>query len=242
MTNIFALLLIGATASAERRLDVAGETIAGIVVQVAGGAFNDLLRNQTTDRLGSFGSAGKMLRSSNPRLWIDGQPRTGVISWLAAVNRVAGYALDRETAGSVCLAYRITARGYNIHTTSTYRDGLVRKTVATGWTETVKVLGRTRRIPVHVSFSIRAHEASGGTVRIVGTATGTADTQDFRCRLIRSAADRRAAAVLHDGMRRILLAVEDKSIAWYHAGEFSPEFDRLRTEVGAALRAGRLRR
>ena len=228
---MFALLLFCASGSAERRMDVPGETIAGIIFQVGKGAAEDVLgRRWSGSKRHDYGS---VLRSV--RLEIDGQPRTGIFSWLAAFDRTAGYALDRKTEGSVRLRYHLNIQGYGIERESVYRNDEVTLTTSTGWVERVPITKRlTREVPISVAIEIAATETAAGT-HLRGTARGTADTRAFTCPIVQQFAANRAADTLDLELGRLLATVERRGTAWFHAGEFSPEFDRLRTAIRSAL-------
>ena len=132
MNIIATLLILGASGSAERSAEY-NQTILGIVGQCVVGGVRDALQG-TGGRIDLGGTT-----IGRPALHIDGRPVTGIAAWAAATNRIAGYALDRQTEGSIGLAYRISARGYDIDTTSVYRDGFVSKSFSTGWTEVVRI-------------------------------------------------------------------------------------------------------
>jgi hypothetical protein len=196
------------------------------------------LRIDGTERTGILAWAGAAYRVAGYALdrrdpiRVDERPtanqgrRTGVFA-----DDGAGYAIDREHGGRVAYSYRVSVRGYDVRRHTEISDGRVTLTTSIGWVETVKVGRLTRRIPIHVSIEIRASEgttAGDAVTSLVGTATGTADTSDFHCRLVRRIADKRAAAELESGLGRVLLVLETTGRGWYAAGA-SDVLDAVRT-------------
>jgi len=243
MTLALALLLIGASGSAERTLE-SRDSIAGIVIQVVGGAVKDAFSETTRP-----GGLRRVLRGATfTGLEIDGRPRSGIFSWLAAADRIAGYALDRQTGGSVEYSYRLQIQQYHVLRRSRVVDDQVTLTTSTGWTERIQLTKRlTREVPISVTITITAtevtrdgagvraaaDETAGGT-RIRGVIRGTANVSDFRCQVVRGIAENRAGVELDAGLARALLVVKTKGRAYYHAGA-SDVLDALR----AAIRIGR---
>jgi hypothetical protein len=125
-----------------------------------------------------------------------------------------------------------------VTTSTAVQDGYVCKTISTGWVEKVQIGRLTRRIPIHVSVSIRADEAGNGATRIVGTATGYADTSDFRCRLVRAYAERTAASDLREGLEQALLRIQRGGTELYLAGDTGEVILILRSavQIGRAVR------
>lgn len=217
----------GATASASRSMETSA-SIGRIVAQCGAGLFHDArlvgrtsgLREKTNGFL-----AG--LEAADFRLTIDGQPREGLQAWADAAWRIGSYAADTRHAGSVGLAYRLRLRGYNITTTTAVSDGRVEKVIDAWWTETVviplppflqrllKKKAIIRKVPIHVCIPIRADEESDGTTRIVGTATGTADTRQF---CLRRVAERQATQQLNAGLRNALIEIERRGRLAYASG------------------------
>jgi hypothetical protein len=239
MTPLYAaILILGASGSATRSMEVEGESIGGIVLQVAIGGVKDVLgsieRRDGTRREISVAELTKRL----PRdywLRIDGQPRTGWKSWCEAVVRVGAYVTDCRRDGSVGYGYRLRIRGFDDVTTSTeIRDGRVVKTFNASWTERIKIGRLTREIPIHVQISIRADETDLQSTRLVGTATGTADTRDFDCRLVRRFADKRAADELDSGLADALERIQTGGTELYQHGASD-----VLTIVRDAIRIGR---
>jgi hypothetical protein len=215
VTTIYAaILILGATATAERRMET-GASIEEIIGRVAWGAVSDVIGGEQTERFDLGGLVRQeVLRTAE--LTIDGHPRTGWAAWAGAAWRVCGYALDKQNAGSVEYSYHINIRGFAVKRHTEIRDGRVTLTTSTGWVERVPITkGIVRRIPIHVSITIRADETDLQSTRIVGTATGTADTRSFRCGLVRSIADSAASRELDAGLRQALETVQRRGVQWY---------------------------
>ena len=215
-----------ATSSAVRSAEY-NQTILGIVGQLVVGGVEDVT---TSGSSGSIRGKAKAAVSvmGTASLTIDGEPAKGLAAWLHAVNRIAGYALDRQTAGSIDLAYGMTIRGYPIRTATKVTNDHVTKTFTTGWTEVVRIpvpkplqrwLGKEviRRIPINVAFQITAAETAGSTV-CRGVATGTARTDAFRFGCIRRIAEQRAADELDAGLAEALRTIQTKGEGLYAAG------------------------
>ena len=239
MNLVLTLLLIGASGSAERTLE-SRDSIAGILGQVALGAMRDattsISTNPNADRRGTVDQIRRGLRDSDPRLWIDGRPRRGIFAWLAAVDRVCGYVLDRRSEGSVAYSYCLEIQQYNVLRRTRVVNDQVTLTTSTGWVERVPITGRiTREVPINVVVEIRATEQAGSTT-IEGTARGTAGTDAFRCRVVRAIAEDRAGVELATGLERALEQAETGGRDWYASGA-SDVLDALR----AAIRIGRTR-
>jgi hypothetical protein len=246
-----AILMLGASVSVQREIET-NDTIAGIVAQVLWGAVEDAVSETTRPD----GLRRLLAGATFTRLEIDGQPRTGFFAWAAAVNRVAGYAIDARTVGRVEYSYTLQVRAYTVRRYTEIRDGLVTLTTSTAWTETVPITKRiTREIPIHVTITITARESgaiartvgaarsqpdvSASATTIQGRATGTADTRDFRCGLVRSIAARTASSELRDGLGRVLLAAEKAGRGLHASGyDIAPILDGLRAgfELGRGLR------
>jgi len=218
-----------ATGSAVRTREV-DDRIIGIVSQVAWGAVKDVLdaglgTMHTVRQTDDMERARTMLRVlSTISLWIDGQERAGIFAWAAAVNRVCGYVLDRNHAGSVEYGYSVHVRGYLVSRLTRIADDSVVLTTTTGWTEVVPITKRiTRRIPIHVSIEIRATESgifgleNRRITHIRGVAMGAADTREFRCGLIRRIAEQRAADELDIGLAEALRTIDERGTGWYLA-------------------------
>lgn len=220
---LFAVRANAASGSAQHSMEV-DDSIAGIVGQVILGGVKDVLPTlwkRATDSEGT--GRGNLLPLPNdsgfcPTLRIDGISRIGWRAWAEAGWRVVGYAADTQHAGSVCYDYRLRIRGYDIRRQTEIADGYVLLTTSTGWIETVKIGRLTREIPIHVSISIRADETDLRTTRIVGSATGTADTRDFQCRIVRRIAEQRAAAELDSGLTDALLRIQRDGTGFYRGG------------------------
>jgi hypothetical protein len=231
-----------ASGSAVRTMETE-QTILRIVAQCMGGLASDVGFSKIDVRPDWLRRGKTALADARPMLRIDGQPRTGFFAWLAAANQVAGYALDTRHVGSVELAYRVTARGYNIDTTTAVRDGFVRKTFSTDWTEVVPITKRlTREIPIHAQIRITADE-HGETTSIRGTAYGDANTAAFKCGAVRRFADVRAAGELDAGLARALREIETKGRGFYGSGaDIANVLDAMRAGIQLGQRIGRLRR
>lgn len=239
MNVVFALLLIGATGEARREV-VVDQHVSGIVARVVIGAVSDGI--QVAESAGGIQRKAKAAISvlESAVLTIDGEPRTGWRAWGEAGWRVGAYAIDARHDGSVGLAYRLRIRRYNIATSTAVSDGSVVKQIDAWWTEVVPVGRSTREIPIHVSISIRADEVGSGTTRIVGTATGTADTSDFACGLVRRIAERKASETLDRELDRCLVGIQRKGTDLYHGAD---EYTNLLDGIGSGIRTiGRLRR
>jgi hypothetical protein len=91
------------------------------------------------------------------------------------------------------------------------------KRIDAWWTESVPVGRSTRRIPIHVRITIDATEGNRATL-LVGTATGTADTRDFRCGFVRRIAERQAERALADGLAKCLRDIERGGRGYYAGG------------------------
>lgn len=237
------------------------ETIAGIIVQVAWGAVEDampkLLQSADTDGREAGGALLDV-----PTLRIDSRPRTGFWAWLAALHRVAGYALRSDVCqtcppegelDSVAYGYWLTVRGYRVRRDTEIRDGRVVLTTSTAWTEIVRIplpkflqwlLGKKeiiREVPIHVALTITADETVGRT-RLVGVAVATADTSDFHCRGVRfRIAEPKAEAALRSGLDSALLAVQQQGTDWFHAGQFDPAIGEAIARIRAGLKIQLLR-
>jgi len=243
-----AILILGATGHAERSMESA-DSIAGIVAQCVHGAWDD---GKLRGRIRAAGMVGSAFEVPDVQLTIDGQSRTDLRSWGEAAWRVGGYVADSRDDGSVGLAYRLRVHRFDIATTTSVSDGSVVKRIDAWWTEVVVIpvpcflrwlLGEqiVRRIPVHVSISIRADETSSESTRIVGTATGTADTSDFHCRGVRlRIAEPQATASLNAGLRDALATIERRGRLAYAGGaEIADVLDGI--NLGIKI-AGRIRR
>lgn len=237
MNILAALLLIGASGSATRSLE-SEQSIAGIVAGVVYGGVKDGLQLRKVHGIAEVFTCPTL--NSRPMLSIDSQPRTGWRAWGEAAIRVTYYAVaaDNRRKGSVQYSYVINLRKYCIQRRTTISDGCVTLTTDIQWTEQVDIGRLTREIPIYVRVVINANERSGGTV-IVGTGTGTADTSDFQCFIVRRIAERQAAATLDRELPRVLRAIEQRGRSWYAAGEMPS----IVSSIGDGIRAiGRLRR
>jgi hypothetical protein len=212
MNVIAAILILGASGHAERSMVVEDQQIAGIVARVIGGALGDVpsVQGPKLDNV--------LARLPAVTLTIDGEPRTGWKSWVEAVCRTAGYAADWKLDGSIEYDYRLRLRGYNVRRATVIENGSVLLTTDAWWTEVVPVGRSTRRIPIHVTIRITATE-NGVSTLLVGSATGRADTTDFRCGLVRRIAERQAAEALRVGLAKALFSVESRGREWYFASD-----------------------
>jgi hypothetical protein len=188
---LVAILILGATGQASRETTVPvgiERVLWGVVV----GGVKDVLENATGSGERGFGALAK-LETPRVRLAIDGQPQTGW-AWAEAAWRVAGYATDRRTDGSVCYEYGLRIRGYDVRRSTRIEDGSVVLT-----TDIYGSLGPKGEL-YRVSLEIRAVETGHGT-RIRGDVTGYSEIGK-RCRLVERVAgriiSRELAAVLHD--------------------------------------------
>lgn len=245
MNLVATILIIGASGHAERSMET-DETIAGIVVQCAWGAVSDALHN--SQRGIDLGGAA----IKRPTLQIDGEPRTGWRAWTEGAVRVGVYAIDARDTGSVGYQYRFRVRGYNVRRVTTIQDGHVLLTTDVWWTETVviplppflqrllKKKAIIRKVPIHVCIPIRADEESDGATRIVGTATGTADTRQF---CLRRVAERQASEQLNAELRNALAEIEQRGRIAYASGEgIADVLDGIHFGIKIGGVVGRLRR
>lgn len=235
MNILAAILLIGATGHAERSMET-DASIGRIVASVAWGAVSDVALSWEADFGAIANRVGGILASHTTpvvSLAIDGESRTGWRSWAAAGLRVGGYVADVRSDGSVGLAYSLQIRGYAISTTTAVSDGQVIKTVDAWWTETTPIIGRiTRKVPIHVSITIRATE-DAETTRLIGIATGTADTSDFRCqRIRRNRAEPDANAALRVQLPAVLRTIEREGRLFYAGGaDIADVLDRIKLGI-----------
>jgi hypothetical protein len=214
MNIVAAILVLSASGHAERSVTVEGQQIAGIVARVVGGAFGDGFASGRKRERGIAGLVSRELLESIS-LSIDGEQRTGWKSWAEAVARVGAYAADMRDSGSVVYEYRLRIRGYVVRRSTQIQDGRVVLTTDAWWTEVVPVGRQTRRIPIHVRIVILARESGTGLTTITGSATGTADTSDFRCGLVRRFAEQQAAATLNRELDRCLLGIQREGTRFY---------------------------
>ena len=249
---ITAILILSATGHAERSMET-GASIGRIVAQCLGGLANDGIGGNDGRRLspGVRNAAADVLDSL--RLTIDGQPRAGLRSWGEATLRVGAYVADCRDAGSVGYSYRLRIRGYDVRRSTAIEDGRVVLTTDAWWTEVVVIpipkglwwlLGKQiiRRIPIHVCIRITATEEAGNTL-LVGRATGSADTSEFRCRGVRlRIAAPQATASLNAGLRNALAAIEREGRLAYAGGaEIAGLLDKIHLgiEIGGIIRRRR---
>lgn len=242
MNILAALLLIGASGSATRSLE-SEQSIAGIIAGVVAGGVKDAVG--TGASVGDFEAKEVIARlqavTRTASLAIDGEPRTGWRAWGEAAIRVAYYAVatDDRREGFVQYSYIINLREYSIQRRTAISDGCVTLTTDIWWTERVPVGRQVREIPIHVRVTIRADERDLRQTRIMGTATGHADTRDFRCPIVRRIAERQAAATLQVGLAEALHGIESTGRGWYDAVELPDWLGR----IGGGIRAvGRARR
>lgn len=211
-----------------------------IVLQVIAGAVSDGLHG-TDGRFSGLSGVGRFGFSG---LKIDGEQREGFWAWCGAAYRVAGYAASdgsevRRRGGSVEYSYQLTVRGYVVRRSTRIQDGHVLLTTSTGWVETVPIGRLTRRIPIRVTFTITALEIESGSV-LRGLATGTADTGEFRCGIVRRIADQRASNELDSGLAEALGAIQREGIRYYQgAAELAPVLDEMRRAINFGRRIGR---
>ena len=212
-----------ATGSAVRSAEYE-QTISGIIARVALGGVKDVLASEGTvsirraiaDYAGGSGTSG--FGVADVRLTIDGRHVKGIAGVAHAINRVAGYALDSRSGGSVEYVYRLRIRGYDVRRSTRIENDHVVLTTSTGWTEVVPITKRiTREVPINVAIRIAATE-SGGHTRVVGTAYGAADTRQFKCSLVHRFAERMAGEKLSDGLTVALRTIQTGGERFYAAG------------------------
>jgi len=237
MNILAAILILGASGHAERSMTT-DASIGRIVASVAWGAVSDVALRTKADRI-DLGQAAKRIEEARIRLAIDGTERTGWRAWAEAGYRVGTYVADCRDAGSVGYAYQLQVRRFVIHRKTRITNDHVVLTTTADWVEIVPVGRSTKRIPIHVTIRITADERATGTL-LVGTATGRADTGAFRCGLVRSVAERTAAAELNTELGRALLAIEREGRQFYAGGhDIADVLDGIHLGIGLA---GRLRR
>lgn len=256
--NILAVILIlGASGSAERSMTTEA-SIGRIVASVAWGAVSDVFSHRDSVNVRPSPTAmGRLVREADPTLRIDGIERTGWRAWAEAGIRVARYVANETSetdrrghrgdgeveriSGSVGYSYRLDVRGYGLRRETRITDGHVLLTTDAWWVETVQVTRRiSRRIPIHVQISIRADETDSRSTRIVGAATGTADTRDFRCGIVRRIAEQRAADTLRTELDRTLVGIQRRGTYYYHGAD---EISGILDGIGSGIRAiGKVRR
>jgi hypothetical protein len=245
MNIVAAIVLIGATGHAERAITVEDQQIAGIVARVIGRVVSDVRhQHEQRERGRDHAELFRTVSKIGPKLTIDGKPRTGWRSWAEAAVRIGAYAADCRDDGSVCYSYRLHVRGYLVRRATQIQDGRVILTTDAWWVETVPVLGRiTRRVPIHVCITIRADEDSNGTTQIVGTVTGTANTSDFRCGLVRRIAERQASETLRIQLPAVLRTIQQRGTDYYlGSADLGPVLDGIGEAMrGVGPRLGRLR-
>lgn len=244
MSILAAILLLSASGHAERSMET-DASIGRIVAQCAKGAFDDLATKDTMRRLReAIGSSGGQRAWPVPTLRIDGEPRAGLQAWGQAAWRVGGYVADVRTAGSVDIACRLRLGRRTVVTSTAVSDGRVVKVIDAWWTETVQVTKRiTRRVPIHVTITIRASETAEGTL-LVGEARGYADTSDFHCRGVRfRIAEPQATASLNAGLRDALRTIERGGRQFYAGGaDIAGALDKVKLGIKIGGVVGRLRR
>jgi hypothetical protein len=153
-------------------------------------------------------------------------------------NAAAGDGL-RGSRGCVKYTYRLHVRGCNVRRETRISDGEILLTTDVSWVEVVPVGRSTREVPINVSIIIRATER-GAQTYLLGTARGYADTRDFRCSIVRSIAERRAAEELQTGLAAVLLGIEIGGRRYY-SGAMSTDAAEIVAAVRAAIRIGRVR-
>jgi hypothetical protein len=149
-----------------------------------------------------------------PALYIDGTERTGW-GWGEAAYRVAGYAIDSRTGGSVEYVYRLRVRGYDVRRSTRIENGSV--VLTTDVWGSIGPKGELYR----VHLEIRAVETGDGT-RITGYATGYSHIGD-RCGLVERIAER----IISRELAAVLAEIETGGRALYRDGDIH--------ELGTAL-------
>lgn len=232
MNILAAILILGATGSAQRSMVVEQEPI-GIVVRVIIGGVGDVLNSDRSDRGLQVAVSTARRTLATAELTIDNEPRTGWRAWGAAAVRVGAYAADARSDGSVVYEYQLRVRRYLVRRSTAISDGNVALTTDAWWTETVPVGRRMREIPIHVTITIRAEETRWGTV-LHGLARGTADTSDFRCGRVRfKHAEPEATATLNRELSNALVVIESKGTDWYHGAD---QYTDILDSIGTGMR------
>jgi len=205
MSITVCLLLLGSCGSASRTIEVEpsiGRIVVGLVI---GGVKDVVLGGNYRSGKTSAGSFAN--RVSNAGLSIDGEARTGFYGWLAAAHRVAGYALDRRTSGSVEYGYRLSLRGLDIRRTTRIEDGRVSLL-----TDVYGRLGPRGELH-HVSITIDARE-HGSATTITGAIVGHSRIGQ-KCRLV----NRIASHAISRGLADALLSIERGGIDLYRSAD-----------------------
>lgn len=197
-----------ATGTATRSLETR-ESISRIVLEVANGGIQDGFRARVQSK-----DVARAIREGHglPTLQIDGRPRTGPIAWLAACNRVAGYILDRNAAGSVEYSYRLRIRGLNVWRSTRIEDGHVLLT-----TDISGPMAGGRLY--YAKLLIVSTESQAGTTTISATAKASSHIGE-RCRIVRRIAEREISKGLD---RQLLAAIEAGGRRWHEAGHVDIE-------------------
>jgi hypothetical protein len=226
MSVAAAILILGAAGSASREI-VVEPSIKRILVNVITGGVKDVIGKHESGGGGvgglRMGNALAAWQEAEIRLSIDGQPRSGVIAWIAAAYRVAGYALDRRTEGTVEYQYRLRIRDFVVYRRTRISDGRVVLT-----TDVYGHVGPRGEL-YHVRLVINATEfrlggsgaepalAAKNATRITGIATGYSRIGE-RCRVVARIAGRQIA----DAMGRGLLdRIQAGGIDLYRAGSIA---------------------
>jgi hypothetical protein len=241
--NILAVVLIlGATASAQRRMEV-DDSIRGILFKVGAGAFSDARLKEG----GLFNGIDAVQLPTDFALLIDGTPRSGVRGWAEAFWRIGGFLTDLRTDGDIGYSYSLIYGRYHISTETKVFNDDVTKTFNVWWTESIEKPRFLKRrgdeyweVPIYVTIKVHANSNQETTI-LVGTATGRADTSDFRCRLIRNRrAEPEATVTLDEGLRRALRIIQEKGTEFYLLG--ATDLGPILAEIGRGMKVIRVLR
>ena len=206
MTIYAAILLLSSTGSASRETTVPVSIERVLWGVICGGVRDVALRFVPTD-IPVLGRAnGLDVRALSLR--IDGTVRSGVFAWTGAAYRVAGYATDRRTDGSVEYWYRLRIRGFVVERRTRIADGCVVLT-----TDVYGSIGPRGELH-YVEMVLRATEISAGTTAITGSLVGRSHIGD-RCRIVRRIAEQRISKAL----AAVLAETEVRGRRLYSAGD-----------------------
>lgn len=164
---------------------------------------------------GFFLGIERAWQSASPRLYLDGRQVRGIFAWLAAADRVAGYAIHEGQAGgegiqrgSVEYAYRLRVRGFDIRRATRIEDGRVSLL-----TDVYGAIGPRGELH-HVRLVLCARETPMGITVITGVATGDS-TIGSRCRIV----NRIASRVISEELAKALRTIDTGGRRLYRDGD-----------------------
>ena len=200
MTIYAAILIFASTGSASRETTVP-VSIERVLWGVICGGVRDVLLNSRSSRV------RLRLPDVSVSLRIDGTVRSGIAAWAGAAYRVAGYATDRRTDGSVEYGYRLRIRGFVVERRTRIADGCVVLT-----TDVYGSIGPRGEL-THVRLVLQGTEI-GMDTRLRGSLTGWSRIGD-RCGLVRRIAERAISREL----AAVLADIETKGRGLYASGD-----------------------